>query len=76
MHAEKTGANAQTLQITIKEGRNRQIRKMIENAGAVVEKLERVSIGSVKLNDLKPGEYRKLSHSEVEYFYNLEEHKK
>ena len=76
VHAEKTGANTQTLQITIKEGRNRQIRKMIENAGAVVEKLERVAIGSVKLNDLKPGEYRKLSHSEVEYFYNLEEHKK
>lgn len=76
VQAKKTGTDKQTLQITIKEGRNRQIRKMIEKAGANVEKLERVSIGSIKLNDLKPGEYRKLSHSEVEYFYNLKEHKK
>ncbi len=69
--AKKLGADAQFIEITIREGRNRQIRKMIELSGAQVKSLHRVSVGSVRLNDLKPGEYRRLSHSEINYFYSL-----
>ena len=64
-------ADGQFLEITIQEGRNRQIRKMVEMSGASVKSLQRISIGPVRLNELKPGEYRRLSRSEVEYFYSL-----
>ncbi len=73
---KQLGADAQLMLISIREGRNRQIRKMVEAAGAKVDKLNRTAIGPVMLNDLKPGEYRKLSHTEIEYFYSLKPEKK
>ena len=68
--------NSQSMQIIIKEGRNRQIRKMIESVDAKVNALERIAIGPVKLESLEPGEYRKLSQPEVDYFYSLVPKKK
>lgn len=51
--------------ITIKEGRNRQIRKMCEAVGLEVARLRRISIGPLKLGMLKPGTYRDLTAEEL-----------
>lgn len=53
------------LLITIKEGRNRQIRKMCETVGLEVARLRRISIGPVKLGMLKPGTWRELTAEEL-----------
>ena len=53
------------LQITIKEGRNRQIRKMCEAVGLEVVRLKRTSVGPLKLGMLKPGTFRELTSAEL-----------
>ena len=53
------------LEITITEGRNRQVRRMIEALGAVVLKLVRVSIGPLRLGTLQMGKWRQLNPDEV-----------
>jgi 23S rRNA pseudouridine2605 synthase len=53
------------LKITLYEGRNRQIRKMLEQLGYDILKLERIQIGDIFDNDLSPGKYRYLSENEV-----------
>ncbi len=57
------------LKMTLFEGRNRQIRKMCEQAGLTVKRLSRVSIGNLKLDGLPVGKWRYLEDSEVEYLY-------
>lgn len=49
----------------IKEGRNRQIRRMCEAVGLKVGRLRRTAIGGVKLGMLKPGAYRDLTKEEL-----------
>lgn len=51
--------------ITLKEGRNRQIRRMCEQLGLDVIRLKRTAIGSVKLGMLPPGKWRDLTPQEV-----------
>ncbi|MGN0587047.1 MAG: pseudouridine synthase [Oscillospiraceae bacterium] len=58
------------LQIVIREGRNRQIRKMCEAVGLEVARLRRTAIGPVKLGMLKPGEYRELTAEELKALRN------
>lgn len=53
------------LSITIREGRNRQIRKMCEKAGLKVTRLQRVAEGDVELGSLKSGCYRALTKNEI-----------
>ena len=53
------------LEFIIKEGKNRQIRKMCEKVGLSVSRLKRTSVGGVKLGMLKPGEYRDLTETEM-----------
>ncbi len=53
------------LLITIKEGRNRQIRRMCEAVGLEVARLRRISVGPLKLGMLKPGTYRELTAEEL-----------
>jgi len=53
------------LLITIKEGRNRQIRKMCEAVGLEVARLRRISIGPLKLGMLRPGKWRELTAEEL-----------
>lgn len=53
------------LEMTIKEGKNRQIRRMCEAVGLEVVRLRRSAMGAVKLGMLQPGQYRELSKSEV-----------
>ena len=58
------------LLMTIKEGRNRQIRKMCEAVGLEVARLRRISIGPLKLGMLKPGTYRELTAEELRALRN------
>lgn len=58
-------------EITIHEGRNRQIKKMFEAVGKEVEFLKRVAVGDLHLGGLNRGEYRFLKDNEVEYLKNL-----
>ncbi|HVO60195.1 MAG TPA: pseudouridine synthase [Terriglobales bacterium] len=51
-------------EITLIEGRNRQIRRMFEQVGHHVEKIKRVRYGPLQL-DVPPGEYRRLTSQEV-----------
>jgi 23S rRNA pseudouridine2605 synthase len=53
------------LQITIHEGRNRQVRRMCEAVGLTVARLKRTSVGPVKLGMLKPGAWRELTPLEL-----------
>jgi 23S rRNA pseudouridine2605 synthase len=52
-------------EVTLIEGRNRQIRRMFEQVGHYVEKIKRIGYGSLKL-DVPPGECRPLSPAEVQ----------
>ncbi|WP_419024932.1 pseudouridine synthase [Emergencia sp.] len=56
--------------ITIHEGKNRQVRKMFKAVGNNVQSLERIAIGDVKLGRLAEGHYRKLTREEIEYLKN------
>ena len=60
-----TGKNA-WLEITIREGRNRQVRRMCESVGHPVLKLKRIQYGPIRLGNLKPGEFQNLTANEVE----------
>ena len=53
------------IEITIHEGRNRQVRRMLEAIGSKVLKLVRVAIGSLRIGDLPIGRYRELTPAEV-----------
>ena len=55
-----------TLLISIHEGRNRQVRKMIDGIGHQVVSLKRVGFGPLLLGDLQPGSWRRLTDAEVE----------
>jgi 23S rRNA pseudouridine2605 synthase len=54
-----------TIEITIHEGRNRQVKRMCEHVGHRVKQLERISFGPLALGDLKPGAYRRLDETEL-----------
>lgn len=58
------------VEISIHEGKNRQVRKMFAAVGNPVQELERIAIGEIRLGHLKPGHYRKLTREEVEYLKN------
>ena len=53
-------------EITITEGRNRQVRRMVESSGAKVLKLVRTAIGPIEIGDLAIGSARELTAAEVE----------
>lgn len=54
------------LEITVREGRKRQLRRMCEAVGHPVDALERVAFGPLRLGSLRPGRHRRLSDAEVE----------
>lgn len=53
------------IELTLREGRNRQVRRMLEAVGSKVLKLVRTSIGSIAIGSLPIGKYRPLTSSEV-----------
>ena len=58
-------------EITITEGRNRQIRKMCEEIKHPVASLKRVALGDLTLGDLEKGKYRELTEKEIKYLKSL-----
>lgn len=60
-----TGEKA-VLEVTIHEGRNRQIRRMCQTANMNVARLKRISEGALRLGELKTGAWRYLNAEEVE----------
>ena len=67
----KYDKNKTSMYISIREGRNRQIRRMIEKFGYKVLMLRREKIGELSLGDLKEGKYRELTKEEIEYLYSV-----
>ncbi len=59
------------LEITLREGRNRQVRKMTAAIGYPTLRLVRTSISFLTLKDLHPGEHRKLTSVEIEKLYSV-----
>ena len=60
-----SGDDKSVLEIVLYEGRNRQIRRLCEEAGLETVRLKRLAVGQLKLAGLKVGEYRSLTHDEV-----------
>jgi 23S rRNA pseudouridine2605 synthase len=56
---------ADTIELTIHEGRNRQVKRMCEHVGHPVRTLARVAFGSLTLGDLGPGRHRRLTAEEL-----------
>ena len=67
----KYDKNKTSMYISIREGRNRQIRRMIEKFGYKVLMLRREKIGELSLGDLREGKYRELTKEEIEYLYSV-----
>ena len=63
--ARVTRRGADALEIVIHEGRKRQVKRMCEAVGHPVLRLERIRFGPLRLGDLRPGSYRRLSDTEV-----------
>ena len=57
--------SARRMKIILVEGKNREIRKVLDNFDVHVKNLVRVRIGAVSLVDLKPGDFRELSEKEI-----------
>ena len=63
--------NISTIEVSIHEGKNRQIRRMCSALSHDVISLKRISIGDIKLAYLKKGEYRELNSEEIKYICSL-----
>jgi 23S rRNA pseudouridine2605 synthase/16S rRNA pseudouridine516 synthase len=63
--AEARRIGPSEIEITIREGRNRQVRRMLQRVGNEIASLQRVGFASLTLGDLPLGEARELSRSEV-----------
>lgn len=58
------GNNA-IVEVSIREGRNRQVRRMMERIGHPVNSLKRIAFGSLQLGDIKPGKWRFVLPEEI-----------
>lgn len=59
------------VEITLHEGKNREIRRLLAKVGHKVQRLKRVAIGPLRLGDLQPGEFRALRGSEQRKLANF-----
>lgn len=59
------------VEISIREGRNRQVRRMFDSVNHPVITLKREKIGKITIGKLKLGEYRELTKEEINYLYSL-----
>ena len=66
---DRTRGDRTALSITLKEGQNREVRRILARLGHKVRKLHRVAIGPVKLKGVAIGEWRPLSTTEVHMLY-------
>jgi 23S rRNA pseudouridine2605 synthase len=68
-HVRRAGRDA--IELTIHEGRNRQVRRMCAAVGHPVLELRRIAFGPLRLTGLDPGAHRRLSATEVEQLRSL-----
>jgi 23S rRNA pseudouridine2605 synthase len=61
----RRGAESASIVVTIREGRNRQVRKMCDAIGHPVDRLRRIAFGPIRDEKLKPGAWRDLRDDEV-----------
>lgn len=71
VHVIKQMPRHAIVEISIREGKNRQVRKMFAAIGNKVQALQRTAIGEIKLGRLMEGHYRKLTRQEIEYLKSL-----
>ena len=69
-NVSKTSDGTHNLNITIHEGRNRQIRKMFELVDLKIINLKRIRIGNLMLGKLKTGEHKMLTQNEIKLIFN------
>ena len=67
----KRGHNESSIQITIRQGRNRQIRRMLAKLGLSVKSLSRTKIGKITTRGIGIGKFRHLTKPEIEYLYKI-----
>ncbi|HTJ01128.1 MAG TPA: pseudouridine synthase [Dongiaceae bacterium] len=53
------------VELELAEGKNREVRRLFESQGLVVERLARIQIGKIKLGELRPGRWRTLTETEI-----------
>ena len=63
--------NSATFEITIREGRNRQIRRMLAAVDCEVKKLTRIKFAGLTLDGVEVGKYRRLTSKEIKSLYKL-----
>ncbi len=67
----RRGRNNTVLEVTLREGRNREVRRILARLGFAVRSLKRVKIGWLSDPRLKPGRYRRLGKHEVARFFSF-----
>lgn len=75
-HIRKTKTGQTSFHITIREGRNRQVRRMLEAVGHRTLLLKRERIGALTLGDLRPGEWRYATDEELAWLSHLPQNDK
>ena len=70
---KKVRKSSTEIEITLSEGKNREIRRVLARLGHKVVSLKRIAIGPLKLSDLPEGAYRPLSNHEVQGLYQAVE---
>lgn len=70
-HIVETNKSFTKIHVTLKEGKNREIRKMFAAIGKEVSLLKRIKVGELTLRGLDRGAYRKLNRQEVAYLMSL-----
>lgn len=70
-HIETLPEGGYILTMSIREGKNRQIRRMCTHCGYTVNALRRVAEGKIKLGNLQTGKWRYLTQAEIEYLKSI-----
>lgn len=66
-------STSSVVQVSIYEGKNRQVRKMLQAVGHNVRTLKRISFGKINLDDLKPGSWVNLNEEEIKFLKGRQE---
>ncbi len=61
----KSSSRESHLMVELREGRNRQVRRLFDAIGREVSKLKRVRLGGLDLGSLQPGQHRELLRAEI-----------
>ena len=67
----KQNQRSTVVEISMRAGKNQQVRKMFKAVGNTVIELERIAIGDVRLGHMQQGHYRKLTRREIDYLKGL-----